>query len=37
LAVDPMRFGVASYRHYLRPENGAAFLRSVLAGEVLAE
>ena len=33
---DPMRFGVEAYRHYLRPENGAEFLRSVIAGKRLA-
>jgi hypothetical protein len=32
---DPMRFGVESYRHYLRPENGDRFLRQVLAGSEL--
>lgn len=33
---DPMRFGAESYRHYLKPANGAAFLRRVLAGRALA-
>ncbi len=32
---DPERFGVGAYRHFGRPENGTAFLRSVLAGRVL--
>lgn len=32
---DPMFFGAQSYRHYLRPENGGAFLRAVLAGTAL--
>lgn len=34
---DPLRFGVEAYRHYLRPENGPAFLRAILAGTVLAD
>ncbi len=34
---DPARFGAEAYRHYLRPTNGAGFLRAVLAGEALAE
>lgn len=34
---DPMFFGAQSYRHYLRPENGGAFLRSVLAGTALRD
>lgn len=34
---DPMRFGAESYRHYMKSENGATFLQSVLAGKVLAE
>jgi len=34
---DPIRFGAESYRHYLRAENGAAFLQSVLAGRKLAD
>lgn len=34
---DPMRFGAEAYRHYLRPENGALFLRAVLAGKALSE
>lgn len=32
----PMRFGAESYRHYARPENGAAFVRRVLDGKALA-
>ena len=35
--LDPMRFGVEAYRHYLQPENGKSFLYAVLAGAVLAE
>jgi hypothetical protein len=35
--IDPMRFGVESYRHYLRPEAGPRYLRALLAGEVLLE
>jgi hypothetical protein len=34
---DPMRFGAEAYRHYVKPENGAAFLRRVLAGKALAD
>src|SRR5512139_795056 len=34
---EPMRFGAESYRHYMRPENGPAFLQSVLAGRALKE
>lgn len=34
---DPMRFGAEAYRHYMRPENGAVFLRAVLAGKALSE
>ena len=33
---DPMRFGAESYRHYLKPENGAAFLQFVFAGKALS-
>lgn len=32
---DPMRFGVEAYRHYMKPENGDAFLQFVFAGKVL--
>jgi hypothetical protein len=35
--IDPVHFGVASYRHYLRPEAGARYLRALLAGEVRLE
>lgn len=35
--MDPMRFGVEAYRHYLRQENGKSFLYAVLAGAALAE
>lgn len=35
--IDPIRFGANAYRHYLRPENGPAFLRAVLSGAALAE
>lgn len=34
---DPMFFGAQSYRHYLRPGNGGAFLRAVLAGAALRD
>ena len=32
---DPMRFGVASYRHHRDPNNGSGYLKKVLAGEAL--
>jgi hypothetical protein len=35
--MDPIRFGVESYRHYLRPDFGPRYLRALLAGEVLLE
>jgi hypothetical protein len=34
-AFDPTWFGIEAYRHYLKDENGDAFLLKVLAGEVL--
>jgi hypothetical protein len=34
---DPMRFGVESYRHFARPDNGKAFLMKVLAGQALTD
>ncbi|HSD42208.1 MAG TPA: DUF6639 family protein [Burkholderiales bacterium] len=34
---DPPRFGVEAYRHYLRPENGPAFLRAILSGSALVD
>jgi len=34
---EPMRFGAESYRHFIKPENGPTFLKSVLAGRALAE
>ena len=34
-SFDPMRFGVAAYRHYLRREHGDAFLLRVLSGNAL--
>jgi hypothetical protein len=34
-AFDPMRFGIAAYRHYLKEGNGDAFLLQVLSGEAL--
>jgi hypothetical protein len=34
---DPMRFGAESYRHYSKLENGAAFLQSVLDGNILTD
>ena len=32
---DPPRFGVQAYRHFLREENGRAFVRRILAGQAL--
>ena len=32
---DPMRFGIAAYRHYLEKRNGNAFLLRVLSGNAL--
>ena len=34
---DPMRFGVRAYRHFIALPDGAAFLKDVLAGKVLAD
>jgi hypothetical protein len=34
---DPLRFGVEAYRHFLRAENGHAYLQRVLEGEALVE
>jgi len=33
---DPMRFAVRSYRHFLKAENGDAFLYRVLSGQALS-
>lgn len=33
--LAPFRFGIDAYRHYLRPENGAQFLRRVVRGSAL--
>lgn len=35
--VDPMRFGVQAYRHFLKSANGREYLHAVLAGKVLRE
>jgi hypothetical protein len=35
--VDPMRFGVRAYRHFLQQARGEEFLRNVLDGKVLQE
>jgi len=35
--LDPMRFGAESYRHYLKTENGASYLRAILSGAALVE
>lgn len=36
-ALDPMRFGVESYRHWLRQPDGDAFLRSIVRGSIVPE
>ena len=35
--LAPQWFGAEAYRHYLKPGNGQAFLRKILAGEALGE
>lgn len=35
--VDPMRFGVQAYRHFLRRANGREYLHAILTGKVLRE
>ena len=35
--MNPMRFGVEAYRHFLKPGNGRDYLHKVLAGQVLAD
>ena len=37
LAFDPEGFAADAYRHYLKPGNGDAFLRSVVEGHALTE
>ena len=32
---DPLRFGVRAFRHFLREENGRAFVLRILAGQAL--
>jgi len=32
---DPMRFGIAAYRHYLEKDHGNVFLREILSGKEL--
>lgn len=34
---DPMRFGIASYRHFRAPENGRNYLQEVFAGKALSD
>jgi hypothetical protein len=34
--VSPNRFGAQAYRHFVRPENRAAFLQRILSGDALA-
>jgi hypothetical protein len=35
--LSPYQFGVNAYRHFLRPENGARFFKSVIRGQALLE
>jgi hypothetical protein len=35
--LDPMRFGVQAYRHFLKPGNGRDYLHAILAGKVMIE
>lgn len=35
--VDPMRFGVQAYRHFLKPVNGRRYLHAILAGKVMMD
>jgi hypothetical protein len=35
--IDPMRFGVKAYLHFLKPANGRDYLHSVLGGNALLE
>jgi hypothetical protein len=35
--LDPMRFAVRAYRHFLKPGNGGAYLQHILSGEVMVE
>ncbi len=32
---DPLRFGIQAYRHFLKTENGKAFVQRILAGQAL--
>lgn len=36
-ALDPMRFGVEAYRHWLRQPDGERFLRRVIDGQVVPD
>jgi len=33
--LNPMRFGVSAYKHFLKPNNRPAFIRRILAGNAL--
>ncbi len=35
--LDPMRFGVQAYRHFLKPDNGRDYLKAILSGKVMIE
>jgi len=35
--LDPMRFGVQAYRHFLKAGNGRDYLHAILAGKVMVE
>ena len=32
---DPLRFGIRAYRHFLKAENGKAFVQRILTGQAL--
>lgn len=36
-ALDPMSFGLESYRHWRRQPDGMAFLRRVIDGQVVPD
>lgn len=35
--IDPVRFGVNAYRHFIRQENGRSFLEAILEGRAMAD
>jgi hypothetical protein len=34
-SLSPNGFGAQAYRHFLKPGNGALFVRQILSGQVL--